>query len=295
MRQIVVKHFRPMRLAFYNPQGFARLFPCLVFLVYAPLAGRAQSSRKDGYKLVWSAEFNQNGRPDTATWNDEHGFVRNHEDQWYQPQNAYCKDGKLIIEAKKAHLPNPWYAAGSRDWRRKRKWITYTSASLNTSGHKSWQYGRFVMRAKIDTANGLWPAFWTLGVKGSWPSNGEIDIMEYYRGHLLANVARGTDRPHVAKWFSVRKPVASFGDGWSKRFHIWRMDWDEKQIKLYVDNFLMNEVPLDSLVNPDGVNPFRQPHYILVNLAIGGDNGGNPANTSFPSKYEIDYIRVYQK
>jgi beta-glucanase (GH16 family) len=50
-------------------------------------------------------------------------------------------------------------------------------------------------------------------------------------------------------------------------------------------------------VNADGsgVNPFQQPHYILVNLAIGGDQGGDPAGTSFPAKYEVDYVRVYQK
>lgn len=255
----------------------------------------AQSLPGDGYQLVWSAEFNTNGPPDTTAWRFENGFVRNHEDQRYQPGNAYCQDGKLIIEAKKVHLHNPVYEAGSRDWRKSRKWIQYTSASLNTSGHHSWRYGRFVMRARIDTASGLWPAFWTLGVKGRWPANGEVDIMEYYRRHLLANVARGTGRPYQAKWFSVRKPLASLPEGWSKRFHLWRMDWDSDEIKLYVDDVLMNAVPLDSLVNPDGVNPFRQPHYILVNLAVGGDNGGDPRGTRFPRNYEIDYIRVYQK
>lgn len=248
------------------------------------------------YKLVWSDEFNKDGPPDTSVWNFEQGFVRNKEDQWYQSQNAYCKKGKLIIEAKKVNLPNPWFIAGSKNWKTKRKRIHYTSASMNTSGHKSWQYGRFVMRAKIDTASGLWPAFWTLGVKGRWPSNGEIDIMEYYRGFLLANVACGTDKPFVAKWFSKKKPVTSFkAKDWDKHFHIWRMDWDKKEIKLYVDNFLMNKVPLDSLVNPGGVNPFQQPHYILLNLAIGGNSGGDPSTTKFPRKYEIDYVRVYQK
>lgn len=256
---------------------------------------KIQDPSKDGYKLVWSDEFNINGLPDTAVWNFEHGFVRNHEDQWYQPQNAYCKNGKLIIEARKVHLANPGFVPNSKDWKTKRKWINYTSASLNTSGHKSWQYGRFVMRAKIDVSSGLWPAFWTLGIKGEWPSNGEIDIMEYYRGNILANVALGTQKRYVAKWFSVKKPVSSFTENWSVHFHIWRMDWDETGIKLYVDDILMNKVPMDSLVNPNGVNPFRQPHYILLNLAIGGDNGGNPNETKFPKRYEIDYVRVYQK
>lgn len=272
-----------------------KIFFLGVVLVSLRYTCNGQALQKDGYKLVWSDEFNKNGPPDTAIWHFEKGFVRNHEGQWYQKQNAYCKNGKLVIEAKRVHLLNPLYSAGSKDWRKDRKWISYTSASLNTSGHKSWEYGRFVMRAKIDTDNGLWPAFWTLGVKGVWPSNGEIDIMEYYRHYLLANIARGTDTPYKAKWFSVRKPIESFGKNWSEHFHIWRMDWDSSEIKLYVDNRLMNEVPLDSLTNPDGINPFRQPHYILINMAVGGDNGGNPQYTKFPEKYEIDYIRVYQR
>jgi hypothetical protein len=32
----------------------------------------------------------------------------------------------------------------------------------------------------------------------------------------------------------------------------------------------------------------------LLNLAIGGTQGGDPAKTNFPTKFEIDYVRVYQ-
>ena len=75
------------------------------------------------------------------------------------------------------------------------------------------------------------------------------------------------------------------------------MDWDEKAIKLYVDDELLNSVNLAETVNRDGKgkNPFHQPHYILLNLAIGGDNGGDPSKTNFPTRFEVDYVRVYQK
>ena len=66
-------------------------------------------------------------------------------------------------------------------------------------------------------------------------------------------------------------------------------------IKLYIDDELLNETLLSETVNPDGKNPFKQPHYILLNLAIGGQNGGDPSNTKFPTRYEVDYVRVYQK
>lgn len=54
---------------------------------------------------------------------------------------------------------------------------------------------------------------------------------------------------------------------------------------------------MDSLYNKDGSNthPFKQPHYMLLNLAMGGTNGGGLENTKFPNRFEVDYVRVYQK
>jgi beta-glucanase (GH16 family) len=153
------------------------------------------------------------------------------------------------------------------------------------------------MRARIDTRPGLWPAFWTLGVEGRWPENGEVDVMEYYRGQLLANVAWGGRTGRGAQWSTVKKPVAEFGPDWSKEFHVWRMDWDNDQIRLSVDDRLLNSTDLKGTFNRDGAgkNPLRQPHYVLLNLAVGGTQGGDPSQTKFPARLEVDYVRVYQQ
>ncbi|GAA4400845.1 hypothetical protein GCM10023187_14410 [Nibrella viscosa] len=266
------------------------------------IAGWAQAQQpqvtpaKTDWKLVWADEFNTDGPPDPTKWTFERGFVRNRELQWYQPDNARCENGLLIIEGRREQRPNPNYQPGSDNWKTSRFAIEYTASSLLTRGLHSWQYGRFEMRGRIDTRSGLWPAFWTLGVSGNWPANGEIDIMEYYRGMLLANVAWGTAQRNKAEWRTTKTPLASFGPNWSNQFHVWRMDWDETAIRLYVDDQLLNTVWLSETINQDGtgINPFRQPHYILLNLAIGGDNGGDPAATPFPSRFEVDYVRVYQ-
>jgi beta-glucanase (GH16 family) len=256
------------------------------------------SPTEGGYRLVWADEFNTEGKPDPRNWDYEKGFVRNEEAQWYQTDNAFCENGLLVIEGRKEQKPNPLYAAGSQEWRKKDKMISYTSSSINTRGLHSWQYGRFVMRGRIDINKGLWPAWWTLGIKGHWPANGEIDIMEYYRNKLLANVACiGPDKK--AEWYSKTLPVDSLGGaGWASQFHVWRMDWDETAISLYVDDILLNKVELNRLENKDGsgINPFRQPHYMLLNLAMGGMNGGEISDeTKFPTRFEVDYVRVYQK
>ncbi|MEI6947111.1 glycoside hydrolase family 16 protein [Paraflavisolibacter sp. H34] len=251
----------------------------------------------DGYKLVWADEFNKNGAPDPRNWNYEMGFERNEELQWYQKDNAWCENGLLVIEGRRETKPNPIYREGATEWRNSRKEIHYTSSSIKTRGKHSWQYGRFVMRGKIDISSGLWPAWWTLGDKGRWPATGEIDMMEYYRNKLLANIAYlGANQKDA--WYSETRNVDSLGGKeWASKFHTWRMDWDEQGIALYVDDILLNQVSMDKLANQDGtgINPFQQPHYMLLNLAIGGQQGGDPAPTTFPNRYVVDYVRVYQK
>ncbi|GAA4804686.1 hypothetical protein GCM10023231_37260 [Olivibacter ginsenosidimutans] len=277
------------------------LFISLLVLCLADVAKAIppQPEDKDAdYQLVWSDEFDKDGAPNPENWQFEQGFVRNQELQWYQRDNAWCEGGLLIIEARKEEKANPSYERGSKQWAKQRKNITYTSASINTYHRHSWQYGRFEMRARIDISAGLWPAFWTLGVNGQWPSNGEIDIMEYYQGKILANIACGTSKPYQAEWYSKTKAVSELGGkAWASQFHVWRMDWDEESIALYVDDLLLNKVPLSELINKDGsdTNPFKQAHYILLDLAMGGMNGGDVAGTTFPNRYEIDYVRVYQK
>lgn len=256
-----------------------------------------------GYTLAWHDEFTIDGRPDSTHWRYENGFVRNEEYQWYQPKNVACVNGLLVIEGRKEKIPNPRYAPGSTDWRRNRQFADYSSASINTSGLQQFGYGRFEVRARIDTATGAWPAIWTLGVTGEWPSNGEVDMMEFYRVNgmptILANVAWGTAKRYSAKWNTGRTPLSNFTKNdpeWVHKFHIWRMDWNKDSIALYLDNQLLNSQRLSQTINADSSNPFvDKPMYFLLNLALGGQNGGNPANANFPIKYEVDYVRYWKK
>lgn len=285
-----------------------------VFLISAILQGHGrnfmcpdqlESGPDDDFVLVWSEEFSVDGDVDTTLWNFEQGFVRNHEDQWYSQSNAFCRDGCLVIEADRCDLINPLYVEGARDWRAQRERVHYTSASINTRGKYSFLYGRLEVRAAIPVAGGSWPAIWTLGDKMPWPSCGEIDVMEYYRingvPHILANAAWGDDRPSHAVWNSKRIPFQHFLDKdpeWTQKFHIWRMDWDETEIAIYLDDELLNRIPMESVRNGRigrEVNPFNYPQYILLNLALGGDNGGTIDDEAFPMYYFVDYVRVYQK
>lgn len=277
--------------------AFILLFAFIMLACESAKETTGNNVSDDGYRLVWADEFNKNGPPDSANWIYEKGFVRNEEFQWYQEENARCENGLLIIEGRRESKPNPGYIAGSSSWRTNRERIEYTASSLKTQHKHTWYLGRFVMRGRIDISAGLWPAWWTLGVTGRWPANGEIDIMEYYRGKLLANIAC-IGNNGKAEWYSNTFSTDSLGgSNWAKKFHLWRMDWTREYIALYCDDMLLNKVNLDQLVNKDGsgINPFQQAHYMLLNLAIGGQNGGDPRQTAFPNRFEVDYVRVYQK
>lgn len=281
------------------PFAFAVLLACSnKQLAYKPLASSPEVP--DGYQLLWNDEFDKNGKPDSISWSYERGLVRNNELQWYQEENANVVDGVLVIEGKRERVENSIYEKESKDWRRNTPFAEYTSASINTNRKRTFRYGLVEVRARIDTSIGIWPAIWTLGETKGWPANGEIDIMEYYRindtASILANAA-WADARRRAVWDGASLPLTHFlkkDPEWPQKFHVWKMDWTHDYIRLYLDDELLNEVDLSKTLNSDGFNPFHQPHYILLNLAIGS-NGGDPSDTTFPRKYEVDYVRVYQK
>ena len=282
-----------------------RIFPILI-VTLTMLNAQTISAQNQDWALVWSQEFDIDGAYDRDVWDAEHGFVRNHEAQWYQEDNAYQKDGCLVIEARKEPKPNPAYRPqGRRDWRSERDSIKYTAASLTTRKSFSFLYGRLEVRAKIPTAGGAWPAIWLLGTQHSWPANGEIDVLEYYQHKgvptILANACWAGDTTDDAEWDSSYTPLTHFTErdpAWAERFHVWRMDWDKDFIRLYLDDELLNEIDLKRTINGKaggtGINPFHYQQYLLLNLALDTRvKELNPAD--FPMKYEIDYVRVFQK
>ena len=269
----------------------------------APASDPFAPNPPDGMKLVWSDEFDADGRPDPANWTYETGYVRNHEAQWYRPESAEVRDGCLVITAEhhEPPLPNPrtnrWMGFGGDN-----RPVEYTSACLITKGLHSFQYGRIEARIKAPLMEGSWPAFWTLGVSESWPSCGEIDIFEYYKETVLANFCwAAPGGAWTPEWNTVRTPLDRFlkdDPDWADRFHVYAMDWDENRIVLSVDGVPVNDSSIAEVRNArfrSVANPFHQPHYLLVNLALGGDSGGDVTAIPFPVRMYVDYVRVYRK
>jgi beta-glucanase (GH16 family) len=248
----------------------------------APVAPTAAPpAARPGWTLVWTDEFDTPGLVNPKKWNYEEGMLRNGEKQYYTKarlENCRVENGALIITAIKEKGPG-----GKGD---------YTSASIETKGLASWTYGRIEMRAKLPQGRGTWPAFWTLGNQGGWPSCGEIDIMEFvgYEPNKVYSTLHWNAGGHKQKGnpFSVKAP---FND-----FHVYAVEWYPDRIDSYFDETKFGSIPL-SVAQDGSNNAFKKPHYIKLNFAVGGDWGAAKGidESIWPQKYIVDYVRVYQK
>jgi beta-glucanase (GH16 family) len=261
----------------------------------SPAAANPPTGGNGEWKPVWSDEFDSGSTPalpDSSHWGYEEGYVRNQEWQYYTDdiRNAHVQDGLLHLEAHKREPGT--YPSGPSEGQDG----SISSASLTSRGRVQFRYGRLEMRARIDTRLGSWPAFWTLGAGGPWPDGGECDIMEYYKETLLFNVAywKAGDAPWTPRWDSEKVSLDTLPSDWADQFHVWAMEWDTEGVRLFMDDVLYNE--WDSSVDSgDGsIEGFQQEHYVILNQAIGGKAGGDASGIVYPTRYEVDYVRLYE-
>lgn len=256
----------------------------------------ASSCLAGDWKLVWSDEFNYEGLPDKSKWDYEEGFIRNREEQYYtreRKQNARVEGGTLVIQGRKEKFRNRNYRPGSDNWKRRREFASFTSAALITRNKAEWKYGRIEVKARLPQGKGVWPAIWTLGANHrnvGWPRCGEIDIMEFVGKdprHVHANAHFAVDRKHRSHKGEIRtsKPYDDF--------HVYAIEWNEDRIDFFFDQTKYHTFKIDK-AGEGKDNPFRKPHYLLINLALGGSWGGPIDDSILPQKYLIDYVRVYQ-
>ena len=274
----------------------------LIFVLILLLSDALNAQQR---RLVWADEFNEDGMPDTSMWKYEEGFVRNREAQYYtrsRPENCRIENGFLILEARKDSLKNTQYIPLSDNWRESREYAEYTSASMYTLGKKQFYYGRIEIRAKIPQGKGVWPALWMMGINHDTvgnPACGEIDIMEFVgkdSSHVYGT-AHFKPRERKLKFLHKKRDHQASGGKIKtvpyRDFHIYGIDWTSERIQFLYDGKVYHIFKVNKAgKGPD--NPFRQPYYLLVNFALGGNWGGEIDASIFPQQMQIDYIRVYE-
>ncbi len=241
-----------------------------------------------GWTCIWADEFSGSAVDETK-WNFEvHGDGGgNNELQYYTRENAQVVDGKLVITAKQeSYLGDD-----------------YTSSRLTTKYKGTFEYVRLIVRAKMPTGRGTWPAIWMMplmSVYGGWPDSGEIDIMEYV----------GYDPDTIYSTIHTEKFNHNLGtqigfdidiENAETEFHDYEMIWKPGYIKTLVDGQTIGEfnyvAEFTSDVPYSQAFPFDQGFFLILNLAVGGNWGGVEGvdNTIFPTTFEVDYARVYKQ
>jgi beta-glucanase (GH16 family) len=257
-------------------------------LMALPLAGNAQAPAGKQWqfetKPVWTDEFNYSGLPDSTKWGYDIGGRGwgNNELEYYTSsiRNASVDNGVLSITARKEE----------------KEGRHYTSARMVTKYKGDFLYGRFEIRAKLPAGRGTWPAIWMLPTDweyGSWPKSGEIDIMEH--------VGYDPDNIHIsahtqAYYFKIntQKTATKIIDGTTTAFHVYRLDWTPDYMQGYIDDQLVFEFKNEG--KGYAVWPFDKRFHLLLNVAVGGDWGGQKGidDTAFPAAMQVDYVRVYK-
>ena len=254
-----------------------------------------KSNIPDGYKLFFEDEFD--GDELSSDWSYEIGNGNsgwgNHEVEYYKKENAVVKDGKLHIVAKKEKVGD----------------FDYTSARIKTANRVKFTYGIVEAKISLPTEQAMWPAFWMMpndSVYGGWPHSGEIDIMEANGRNIYSTTCAihyslsGDPNSHTydtgSNYMKTRESESTIGE-----FHVYKCDWREESISMYVDDRLIKEFPRrmwsTASVNKDENEnaPFDQDFYLLLNLAISGNYvSGDMPNSDFESaEMVVDYVRVY--
>ena len=258
----------------------------------AGAAGRPRSAPPyDERTVAWRDEFDgpAGAAVDSAFWTYEVGDGTaqgipgwgNGELQLYTPgtENAALDGrGNLVITARRATH---------------RGRATYTSARLVTKGKVELTYGRIEARIQVPRGAGLWPAFWALGADiddVGWPASGEIDVVEHV-GREPRQVIGALHGPGYSGADGIARVVEIPADV-ADDFHVFAVEWQPSAIVWLVDDSEYHRVTRGDVAPHTW--PFERPFYLLLNVAVGGELGGEVApETTFPASMLVDYVRVY--
>lgn len=206
----------------------------------------------------------------------------------------------------------------------------FTSGRINSADKVTVKYGLVEVRMQVpDMQTGFWPAVWLKGVSESvvgWPRCGELDMMEmgfkaaertrqghpastinnYVAANLIwyADAACNDGNPTCAAAMAYdpgfNKPYQASA-AMNDRFVIYRMYWSDQSIRFTV---IDNETEYDlyesaiSISSGDLSSTFRQPFYLILNMAVGGSltDASQPGQVTapMPAKMYVDYIKVME-
>jgi beta-glucanase (GH16 family) len=232
--------------------------------------------------LTWQDNFSDaaGSPPDPSKWgcctNQMGGG--NGEAQYYAPQNVRGNGGGLVLAATTDTGTYQGYNGPS----------TILSGKVWTKERFAWRYGHLAVNATVPAVPGAWPAIWMLGQNYDdvgWPECGEIDIMEWFgqTGNLSSisgSLHSATD--NLTQAYTLPRTNAA-------QPHTYTLDWRPTALAWGVDGVIYQTALKADLTSW----PFDQPMFLVMNLAIGGTQGGPvPAASQLPLEMVVNSVKL---
>lgn len=177
---------------------------------------------------------------------------------------------------------------------------TYACGGIFTDKTFNFQYGYVEVRAKFDCAQGAWPAIWMMPTDGtSWPTNGEIDILEHlnYEGiahqtlHFNNAAGNATTLGTVNAQGGSTAWYTSVED--KLDFHTYGVEWTPESMSFLMDGKKTLTVAAQD-ANPNWpFNKENNPYYLLLDMQLGGNWVGSVGDLGDGVAMTLDYVHVY--
>lgn len=252
----------------------------LVLLFFTFSCGKKSSLIQKKWELVWQEDFN-NSALDSTIWSR----IPRQKSDWsnYMTDADTCfalRDGKMILRGmKNTLLPKDT--------------AQYLTGGIYTKSKKNFEYGKMVIRAKLNAGKGAWPAFWMLPQeRGKWPDGGEIDIME--RLSYDSIVYQTVHTPYtVLLGIKDNPPCGSTNSFNPDTFNTF-------SVAIYPDSLVFAVNDKHTFTYPkietdkEQQFPFGTPYYLLLDMQLGGSWVGSVKDEDLPIEMEIDWVRFYE-
>jgi beta-glucanase (GH16 family) len=255
-----------------------RIASCFTALA---LMGASALAQESPYRLVLAEEF-QATELNRGLWTTTMAFIgrqgaRQHNDSYLSyttDEDVQVGDGtlRLIADRRTVTGEDP---AGT---------FHYTQGFVSTHDAFSFTYGYVEVRAKMPGGRGLWPTIWLMPLDHSWPP--EFDIAEYYATTQEIRFGLATGTMTEVKWDDLRLVRPAVEQEW----HTYGLIWEPGRAVWLFDGQVVLEVI--------GQHVPAKPMYLILNNGVSsrvGPSGAPDETTVFPSTFEIDYVRVYQR
>lgn len=272
-----------------------KIIPFFYLLLCLPACKMSQPAAQKDHLYIQNKD--QQNRPWKLVWEDDFKGPVLDTTKWTRipPNNAAW--GKHMTSDDRCYALNNGllYLRGINNPDTSKDPRPFLTGGIYTKGKFAFQYGKIEIRAKLECAQGAWPAIWMLAEKdkyGPYPKNGEIDIMEHLNADSI--IYQTTHSYYTLDLKQTNNPphsgTAKLQNG---AFNVFGISWYPDKIV-----FLLNGKETFTYPRVAGVDPsqwpYDQPFYLLIDQQLGGNWVGKVNPAELPVQMIIDWVKVYQ-